>query len=84
MSKKITFPQKSKLPPPAADAWVTEQTVAPAARAPAKPVSTGRMRKLTVDVPDELYRRVRIGLAKEDRNLTELVNEFLLTRFPKN
>jgi hypothetical protein len=38
---------------------------------------------LTVDVPDDLYRRVRVGLAREDRNLTELVNEFLAARFPE-
>jgi hypothetical protein len=84
MSKKITFPQKSKTAPPAADAWVTEQSPAPANREPAKPVASGRMRKLTVDVPDDLYRRVRVGLAREDRNLTELVNEFLVARFPEN
>jgi hypothetical protein len=87
MTKKITFPQKSKTPPPAADAWVAElnsKPTAPVARAPAKPVAAGRTRKLTVDVPDDLYRRVRIGLAREDRNLTELVNEFLTARFPEN
>jgi hypothetical protein len=84
MTKKITFPHKSRTPPPAADAWVAEQSPAPETRAPAKPVTSERMRKLTVDVPDDLYRRMRIGLAREDRNLTELVNEFLRARFPEN
>jgi len=87
MTKKITFPQKSKIPPPAADAWVAEPNLkptAPVVREPAKPGSASRMRKLTVDVPDELYRRVRVGLAREDGNLTQLINEFLLARFPEN
>lgn len=84
MTKKITFPQKSKTPPPAADAWVSEQSPSPAKQEPVKTPASGRMRKLTVDVPDDLYRRVRVGLAKEDRNLTELVNEFLIARFPVN
>ncbi|MGL6076747.1 MAG: hypothetical protein ACRC8S_21545 [Fimbriiglobus sp.] len=84
MTKKITFPKRSQTPPPAADAWVTEHSPVPATRGPAKPVVSERMRKLTVDVPDDLYRRVRVGLAREDRNLTELVNEFLVARFPEN
>ena len=84
MTKKITFPKKSQTTPPAADAWVTEQSPASSIREPEKSAVTGRMRKLTVDVPDDLYRRVRVGLAKEDRNLTELVNEFLIARFPEN
>ncbi|VTS07986.1 hypothetical protein [Tuwongella immobilis] len=83
MTKKITFPHKSKTPPPAADAWVAEPSHPPETRSPAKPVALARMRKLTVDVPDDLYRRVRVGLAREDRNLTELVNEFLAARFPE-
>lgn len=85
MTKKITFSQNAKTPPPpAADAWVAEQNPNPATREPVKPATAGRMRKLTVDVPDDLYRRVRVGLAREDRNLTELVNEFLAARFPEN
>lgn len=83
MTKKITFSQKAKTPPPAADAWVAEESLTPASREPVKPAVAGRMRKLTVDVPDDLYRRVRVGLAREDRNLTELVNAFLSARFPE-
>lgn len=84
MTKKITFSQKAKTPPPAADAWVAVESPSPAPREPVKPEPAVRMRKLTVDVPDDLYRRVRVGLAREDRNLTELVNEFLIARFPEN
>lgn len=82
MTKRITFPPK----PPAApgvDAWVAERAAEPTATRPPPAAPTTRMRKLTVDVPDDLYRRVRVGLAAEDRHLTGLIREFLAARFPE-
>ena len=40
------------------------------------------MKRFTFDISEELHRRVKIGAAREDVHVSDLVREFLEQRFP--
>ena len=81
--KKVTFGAR----PPAAgkpvnpDDWVAntaEAQVAPPAAAPEK------IKRLTIDIPLGLHRRVKTGCAREELVIADVVREFLDQRFPSD
>jgi hypothetical protein len=79
--KKVTFgarpPAAGKLANP--DDWVantSETQVAPPAPPPEK------IKRLTIDIPLSLHRRVKTGCAREELVIADVVREFLDQRFP--
>lgn len=69
--KKVTLTPRPKAKP-SPDAWVQ-----------AKPAGTGGVKRLTIDLPADLHARVKVGVAREGRQIAELVREWLEQRFPK-
>ena len=75
-TKTIAFKQPTSLPPPSAEAWVG--TAEPAK--PAKPdVPTKR---LTVDVPEDLHRRIKVDCAGKGVQISDVVRDILFKEFP--
>jgi len=77
MSKTIPFNPIKTEPLPAADKWVggTE-----AGRE--KPEAQGPTRRLTVNIPEELHRRIKVKCAADGRQITDVINELLLREYP--
>lgn len=65
MSKSINI-QRPK--PASVDKWVEER------KEPAKQV---KARRLTVDIPIELHRRLKLSCVEQDRLMSEMVQELL-------
>ena len=63
-------------PAPNPDAWVTNQE----STGPGEPE---RRKRLTIDLPESLHRRVKIACAMEDTTIVEVVRELLGERFPE-
>ena len=59
-------------PAPDANAWVANQE-------PSKPE---RIKRLTIDLPESLHRRIKIACVIEDVTIVEVVRELLTERFP--
>jgi hypothetical protein len=43
---------------------------------------TEPVKRLTIDIPKSLHKRVKTGCAVEDQDMAEVVREFLEQRFP--
>ena len=77
MSKRVdigTRPTTRRGEPPggdAADAWVDSRNDEPEAR-----------KRLTIDLPASLHRRVKIACVMEETTIVEVVRELLTERFP--
>ena len=71
--KKVSFGARPPAAPtPAtADAWVADKPAAP------EPV-----KRLTIDLPLGLHRRVKAGCVREEVYIADLVRQFLDRRFP--
>lgn len=78
--KKVTFgarpPAAGKLANP--DDWVANTPDAQAA--PNAPPE--KIKRLTIDIPLSLHRRVKTGCAREELVIADVVREFLDQRFP--
>lgn len=72
MSKKVSIAAKPA-PRAQADAWV--EGAAPPAAAP-------KMKRLTIDVPEELHRRIKTGCASQGVKMADYVREVLEREFP--
>ena len=86
MSKSVSFARPARTPAPQADAWVggAGTDTAPAAPpAPAKPAKASvPMKRLTLDVPEDLHRRVKAGCAVRGEKIADVVRRFLDAEFP--
>ncbi len=85
--KKVTFgarpPAAGKLANP--DDWVAntaEPQVAPTALPPG--TTPEKIKRLTIDIPLGLHRRVKTGCAREELVIADVVREFLDQRFPSD
>ena len=78
MSKKVSIGTRpsSRQAPASADEWVG--TRAETAAAPASEPT----KRITVDIPESLHRRVKIGCATEGTSVAGEVRAFLEKRFP--
>lgn len=82
--KKVTFgarpPAATKLANP--DDWVanTPETQAVPNSPPGAPPE--KIKRLTIDIPLSLHRRVKTGCAREELVIADVVREFLDQRFP--
>ena len=61
-----------------ADRWVGDVGIAPE-QAPQKPV---RMKRLTIDVPADLHRRIKTECASEGLQMADVLRQMLEIRFP--
>ena len=79
MSKRVdigTRPTtRENEPPRNPDAWVTNQEAT-------GPGELERRKRLTIDLPESLHRRVKIACVIEDTTIVEVVRELLTERFP--
>ena len=85
MSKSVSFarPVRPVRPAqPGADAWVAgagEEVVVPA-----RPLEASTpMKRLTLDIPEELHRRVKAGCATRGEKIAEVVRRYLDAEFPR-
>lgn len=72
--KKITFaPKPQGASAPTADEWVANRLATPSE--PTK--------RLTLDIPLSLHRRVKLRCAMEDLVMADVIRELLAERFPE-
>ena len=78
MSKKVSIGTRpsTRQAPASADEWVGTRAETAAAQA-SEPT-----KRITIDVPGSLHRRVRIGCATEGTRVAGEVRAFLEKRFP--
>lgn len=76
-TKTIPFKQPMPLPKPA-EAWVGNTDVAE--KAPPKPDLPTK--RLTVDVPEDLHRRIKVQCAMKDVQISDVVRDILSKEFP--
>jgi hypothetical protein len=71
--KKVSFGSRPPVaPPPAtAEAWVADREAA------VEPI-----KRLTIDIPLSLHRRVKAGCAREGTPIAEVIRDYLERRFP--
>lgn len=69
--KKVTFGAKPTVPHGTADNWVVARP------SPAEPV-----KRLTIDIPVSLHRRVKTGGVLENLVMADVVRDLLDRRFP--
>lgn len=75
-TKTIPFKQPMALPKPA-EAWVGTVTEAPKV---AK--VEGPTKRLTVDIPEDLHRRIKVQCAMKDIQISDVVRDILVKEFP--
>lgn len=95
MSKKVSIGKRPGASRPSADAvdkWMEGQSGGagesapppPAATATAKPpaVPAPKMKRLTIDIPDSLHRRVKSRCGMDGLRMADVIRELLEQRFP--
>lgn len=84
MSKSVSFARPAKKVQPDPDNWVSgagAETATPVSAA--KPVREAvPMKRLTLDIPEELHRRVKSGCANRGEKIAEVVRRYLDAEFP--
>ena len=70
-TKKVSFgaKPKSSSPAPDADTWVQQQATSGDSAEP--------MKRLTIDIPEDLHRRLKITAASQDMRMADLVREWI-------
>ena len=82
MSKSVSFARPARKTQPDADSWVSGAG-AEAPTAPAKPAKVSvPMKRLTLDIPEELHRRVKSGCASRGEKIADVVRRYLDAEFP--
>ena len=76
MSKDVSFSGK---PPSSADQRV--ENAFAAIQVPEK-VSQEPMKRICVDLPQSLHARIKVGCAKEGVSITQILRDYLETKFP--
>jgi hypothetical protein len=75
--KTVTFNKPKTATDNSVDRWVGDVGVSP--ERPAQPV---RMKRFTLDVPEDLHRRIKSECANEGLKMADVLREMLETRFP--
>ena len=82
MTKTIQFKPGPK--PATADDWIqggarpTDRETRPKAASPAEP-----MKRFTIDVPESLHTRIKIGCASRKAKMADVIRELLEREFPE-
>lgn len=71
--KKVAFGAKPKQNP-AADAWVEKREI---------PEEKPKMKRLTIDVPEDLHRKIKAECAMRGSKIADEVRELLLQKYGK-
>ena len=61
----------------AAEAWVAKAHAAPAAAGPAS------MKRLTIDVPEDLHTRIKVQCAQKGVKMADVIRSLLAEHFPE-
>ena len=80
MGKKVSFaakPKKAHEVPKAADSWVGSTEPGE------KLVIQVPMKRLTIDVPNDLHQRVKIGCTKRGLKMADEIRKILEKEFPE-
>lgn len=77
-TKTIPFKQPGALPKPAADAWVGVSETIPVK----EPKLEGPTKRLTVDIPEDLHRRIKVDCAGKGIQISDVIRELLADAFP--
>ena len=72
--KKVAFGTKPNKKSAAADAWVDERKTLDE-----KP----KMKRLTIDITEDLHRRIKAGCAERGNKIADEVGELLLQKYGK-
>jgi predicted DNA binding CopG/RHH family protein len=88
MSKTLAFKQPLKVVQPPAEEWINEGVEshlqpAPGSTPAAASAPVERMKRLTIEVPESLHTRVKVGCAKKGLKISDEVREMLSERFPE-
>lgn len=70
MSQKSITIQRPKAPSP--DSWIKSET----------PTAAGRTKRLTLDIPEELHKRVRLACVERGAFVSDVVRDLLDKAFP--
>lgn len=80
MSKTVVLSKRpSRATPEAVDRWMAGTIGAPELP-PAAPAP--KMKRLTIDIPEELHRRVKGRCGQSGMKICEVIREMLESRFP--
>ena len=79
-AKKVSLSGKptKKAAPANADEWVTKQSASEAGEAP-----TGKMKRLTIDIPEELHKIVKTQCAMRGTKIADEVRNLLIQKYSK-
>ena len=77
MTKRVDFGQRKPLPSDA-DTWVEHRVKESPAGEEVKPV---KMKRLTIDIPDEMHRRFKIACATRDVRMADAIREMLAREY---
>ena len=82
MNKSVSFARPARKPQPDADAWVGGSGAEASEPAPKPAKQPVPMKRLTLDVPEELHRRVKSGCAARGEKIADVVRRYLDAEFP--
>lgn len=79
-AKKVSISGKptKKTTPANADEWVAEEKAPEAAGAP-----VGKMKRLTLDIPEELHKAIKIQCATRGTKIADELREMLIQKYIK-
>ena len=83
MSKSVSFARPAQKGQPDADAWIGgagAESIAPSPKTAQLPVP---MKRLTLDIPEDLHRRVKSGCAVRGEKIADVVRRYLASEFPE-
>jgi hypothetical protein len=62
---------------PSAESWVMERPASP-------PQEEAEIKRLTIDIPVDLHRRIKVACYSSDRKMSEVLREIMEEAFPRN
>jgi hypothetical protein len=72
-AKKVSFStQPPAKPAPTVDQWVESRTA-----------EEEKTKRLTIDLPESLHRRVKVGCAERGEKMVDVIRELLEREFPR-
>lgn len=80
MNKRVSFARPRT--PRSAEDWVSGAGGEADRPAPVAGAASVPMKRLTLDIPEELHRRVKSGCALRGETIVEVVRRFLEAEFP--
>lgn len=72
-AKKVAITSKPSAKPSNPDQWVNQD----------QPKSADRMKRLTIDIPEDLHRRLKMDCAANGTKMADAVRDILLQKYGK-